>query len=201
MNQASFYQNSNLHEQMQHASSIRPLKNNFVRKISILFSLFLLMLALPCTAQNKAIDDIYNKFEGKNGVTTVNISSDMMKLVAQMDSNDVKAKDLFGQISGVKILTFDKAQPEDKVAFESMVKVLPLSDYKELMVVKEKNNNVRMLLKENQGKISEFLLLVTGGNEPVLISISGNINPKELGKLTRCMNMKGMEHLAKLNKK
>ena len=162
---------------------------------------FLLILSIPCKSQNKAIDDIFSKFDGKNGVTTVNITKDLMNLAAQMDSSDVKAKDLFGQISGIKILTLEKALPEDKVAFETMVKSLPLNDYKELMVVKEKDNNVRMLLKENQGKISEFLLLVTGGNDPVLISIVGNIDPKELGKLAGCMKMDGFEHLAKLNNK
>jgi hypothetical protein len=170
-----------------------------MKTISLYF--VLLVMAIPVKAQNKAIDDIFNKFEGKNGVTSVNVTKGLMNLASQMDSSDVKAKDLFAQIAGVKILAFDKAQPEDKVAFEAMVKALPLNDYKELMVVKEKDNNVRMLSKENQGKISEFLLLVTGGNDPVLISITGNIDPKELGKLSSSLKMDGMQYLAKLNKK
>ena len=168
---------------------------------TIALYIFLLFVVLPGKAQNKAIDDIFSKFEGKNGVTSVNISKDLMSMVAQMDSNDVKAKDLFAQIGAVKILAFEKATPDDKVAFENMVKALPLGDYKELMVVKDKDNNVRMLSKQNQGKISEFLLLVTGGNEPVLISITGNIDLKDLGKLSSCMKMEGFQHLAKLNKK
>lgn len=165
-------------------------------------SLFVLLviMSIPGNSQNKSIDDIFKKFDGKNGITTVNISKDLMNLAAQMDSADNKAKNLFAQISGLKILTFEKALPEDKAAFESMVKDLPLNDYKELMVVREKDQNVKMLLKENNGRITEFLLLVTGGNEPVLISIGGNIDPKELGKLAGCMKLNGMEHLAKLNK-
>ena len=158
-------------------------------------------MAIPGKAQSKAIADIFNKFEGRNGVTSVNINKDLMNLAAQMDSNDVKAKDLFAQIAGVKILAFEKAKPEDKVEFTAMIKNLQLDGYKELMVVKEKDNNVQMLSKENQGRITEFLLLVTGGNDPVLISISGNIDPKELGKLSSCMKMDGLQHLAKLNKK
>lgn len=168
---------------------------------TIAFYLVMLVFALPCAAQNKSIEDIFSKFEGKNGVTSVNISKDLMNMAAQMDSNDNKAKALFGQISGVKILAFEKATPDEKVSFENMVKALSLSDYKELMVVKEKENSVRMLSKENQGKISEFLLLVTGGNEPVLVSITGNIDPKELGKLSSYMKMDGFQHLAKLNHK
>lgn len=168
---------------------------------TILLYTLLFLLAIPGKAQNKAVDDIFNKFEGKDGVTSVNISKDLMSLAAQMDSNDVKAKDLIAQIAGVKILAFEKASSEDKATFESMVKTLQLTDYKEMMVVKEKNNSVKMLTKENQGKISEFLLLVTGGDEPVLISIVGSIDPKELGKLSSCMKMDGFQHFAKLSKK
>jgi hypothetical protein len=168
---------------------------------TITLYILLLMLAMPGKAQNKAIEDIFAKFEGKNGVTSVNISKDLMNLAAQMDSSQNKAKELFNQIGGVKILAFEKATPEDKVAFVNMVNALTLTDYKELMVIKEKDNRVRMLSKENKGKISEFLLLVTGGNDPVLISIVGNIDPKELGKLSSFMKMDGMQHLAKLNRK
>ena len=81
-----------------------------------------------------------------------------------------------------------------------MAKSLPLSNYKELMVVKENNQSIKMLLLEDQGKVSEFLLLVTGEKEPVLISIRGNIDPKELGKLSSGMHMKGFEYLAHLDK-
>ena len=152
-------------------------------------------------AQNKAVDDIFRKFDGKNGVTTVNISKDLLSLASLMDTNDFKAKELFSQITGLKVLTFENALSEDKVAFETMVKSLSLNDYKDLIVVKEKDQNVRMLIKEQEGRISEFLLLVTGGNDPVLNSIYGSIDPKQLGKLSTCVKMDGLEHLAKLNNK
>lgn len=172
------------------------MKTISLKTISIF--VFLIIMSIPGKSQSKAVDEIFKKFDGKNGVTTVNVSKDLMDLAAQMDSG--KSNGVFSQISGLKILTFEKALPEDKVAFENMVKALPLDEYKELMVVKEKDQNVKMLLKEKNGKISEFLLLVTGGNEPVLISIGGNIDPKELGKLAGSMKLNGFEHLAKLNK-
>jgi hypothetical protein len=159
------------------------------------------LISITGFGQNKDIDNIFNKFDGKNGVTSVNITKDMMNLVAQMDSSDFKAKDLLAQISRVRILAFENAVPEDKVSFETMVKSLPLKDYKELMVVKEKEMNVKMLSLESQGRIAEFLLLVTGGNHQALVSITGNIDPKQLGKLPEFMKMHGCEQLAKLGKK
>jgi hypothetical protein len=170
------------------------IKNLFIMK-TISIYLLLLVLGMRCTAQT-TIDDIFRKFDGKKGVTTVNFSKDMMKSMAKTDSNNVN---LFGRISGVKILTFENAQPEDKEAFAAMVKSLPLNDYKEFMVIKEKNNNVKILFKENKEKISEFLLLATGGDEPVLISIGGEIDPKELGNISGCLQ--GLGNFAKVNDK
>jgi hypothetical protein len=169
---------------------------------TLIIFLSFVLISITGFGQNKDIDNIFNKFEGKNGVTSVNITKDMMNLAAQMDSSDLKIKDLVSQISGIRILAFEgAATPEDKVSFDNMVKSLPINDYKELMVVKEKDMNVKMLSKESHGRIAEFLLLVTGGNHQAMVSIAGNIDPKLLGKLPECVKMHGCEQLAKLDKK
>jgi Domain of unknown function (DUF4252) len=170
-----------------------------MKTISIYF--FSILLSMPCIAQHKAIDNIFSNFDGKEGITTVNISKDLLNNASQLDTNNFKFRDLFSHISGLKVLAFEKASSEDKAAFETMVKSLPLNDYKELMAVKEANQNIKMLIKEQQGKISEFLLLVTGGNDPVMVSIIGDIDLKQLEKLSGSMKIDGLEHLAKLNNK
>ena len=57
MNRACFTKNTNLHEQNQHASSIRPLKNNFVRMKSTyyLITFFFVLFSFNSYAQNNAI--------------------------------------------------------------------------------------------------------------------------------------------------
>lgn len=167
---------------------------------TITLSAFMLAVSLAGFAQSKSLDDMFSKFENKNGVTSVNISKDMMEFVAQMDSMDSKSRNFLSKISQVKILVLNQASMDDKSSFNLMAKSLPLSDYKELMVVKENNQNIKMMLRENQGKVSEFLLLVTGDKEQVILSIRGNIDPKDLKKLSSRMHMKGFEYLAHLNK-
>jgi hypothetical protein len=166
----------------------------------ICFYFFLLMIAIPSRAQNKYIDDIFNKFEGREGVTTLNLSKDMLNLITHQDSSNTKEKDMMAQISGIKIIGFEKASSEDKAAFAQMVKGVPVNDYKPLMIVKDKDANVQMLLKENGGHVSEFLLLVTG-DESALVSISGNIERKELEKLSGMVKTGGLQHLAGMNVK
>ena len=57
------------------------------------------------------------------------------------------------------------------------------------MEVTEDDEVVRFLAKDaGNGKISD-LLLVVGGNDNALISISGIINPESIGKITKAMNI------------
>ena len=52
MNRACLIKNTNLHEQNQHASSIRPIKNNFVRMKKIVI-LFILMITFQTLSAQK----------------------------------------------------------------------------------------------------------------------------------------------------
>ena len=170
---------------------------------TVLYSVCFVFITIASFGQNKDIDNIFSKFDGKNGVVSVNVNKDMMNLASQFDSLNVQTKELLSQINKIRILAFEKATSQDKVAFENLAKSLSLTEYKELMAVKDKDMNVKMLLKETNNRIDEFLLVVTGGDHPALISITGNIDPKLLGQLRQIpgMNMKGMglEQLAKMH--
>ncbi len=167
--------------------------------ISIAF-IFLIMSTVSI-AQNKDVDYIFKKFEGKKGVTSVNISNFMIGLASLFASKDSSAKAILSQLRDFRILAFDEASNEDKESFNTMVKSLSLSGYKELMVVRDKENIVKMVIRENHGKISEFLLLATDTSNPVIIQINGNIDPKKLAELSACSGISGMQHLALINGK
>ena len=47
--------------------------------------------------------------------------------------------------------------------------------YKEMMTVKQSDQNVVILVKENGGRISELLLMVTGKDDNVLIQAKGDM--------------------------
>ncbi len=69
------------------------------------------------------------------------------------------------------------------------------------MVIKEKDQDVKFLINEKDGKIIELLLIAGGKDENVLISIKGNINLKNISKLSKSMNINGLEHLEEIDKK
>jgi hypothetical protein len=160
-----------------------------------------LLLSVSINAQQNAIDNIFQKFEGKEGITTVNISRDLLQMVSKIDSADKDLTSVFAMISQVRIIALNNATSEEKVSFKEMLKSVSVNDYKTLMSVREKNQDIKFLSKENNGKVSEFLLLISGDKNPALISITGNIDLSKLSRLSGKVNLQGFEHLAKLNHK
>jgi hypothetical protein len=75
---------------------------------------------------------------------------------------------------------------------------LPLNEYQELMVIKEKGQDFKFLIREKDGIISELLMVAGGNSNNALISIRGNIDLNTISKLSRSMNIDGLDALQKI---
>lgn len=159
----------------------------------------LMIFALSAFGQKSAVDKVFDKYSGKEGYTTVYISSFMFNLMSSIDSDDPdfdEFKKATAGISSIKILTQDGGNSE---AFgEELIAMLPRSEYKEMMVVKDQDEEVLFLAREEGGKITEFLLIVSGGGEDALIAIQGDIDMESISKIASGLDMPGLENLEDL---
>ncbi len=156
----------------------------------------LVLFGVAVSGQKSAVDKVFDKYAGKEGYTTVYISSFMFNLLNSLDVDDPEYDEFKKATSGInsiKILTQDGGGSE---AFgKELLDMLPRSEYKEMMKVKDQEEEVLFLAKEAGGKISEFLLIVSGGSEDVLIAITGDIDMESLSKIASGLDMPGMENL------
>jgi hypothetical protein len=107
------------------------------------------------------------------------------------------------KLNSIRILTTDDdpTTPAPVDLYQEIMKILPSNVYKEIMVVKDKDSNVRFYAREVNGKIAELLLVVGGkdGKGSALISIQGDdIDMKNISKLGNAMHVEGMENLEKM---
>jgi hypothetical protein len=168
----------------------------------ILVALALIMSSFLVNAQNSAVDQLFAKYADKDGFTTVSISKAMFSLFA----SESESKDEFNQavrgLESIRILAPDSSTAvKMKLNFyNDIIKSLPIAQYEELMSVKEKDQVFKMLIRKKGNIITEFLM-IGGGNENLLISITGNIDLKSISKLSKAMDIEGMDELDKVNKK
>jgi len=175
-------------------------KNKTMRKIVWFFALFCISAAI--NAQTVA-DKIFDKYSGTEGFTTVYITKymfDLFKGAAENAREDEDMSKVLSNLTSIKILAADDdpATPLTVNLYHEVMKELPVNLYKELMVIREKDQDVRFMVREDKGKIVELLMLVGGKDESVLICIQGIIDMKTIGKLANGMNIEGMENLEKI---
>lgn len=164
----------------------------------------LLMVSLGAMSQS-IIDKMFDKYSGTEGYTSVYISKYMFDMFRNNNA-DAKTQEDLGQIMSklncIKILATDDdpSTPVPVNLYQEVMKVLPPSTYKEIMVIKDKDQDVKFYAREVKGKVAELLMIVGGKDQNVLISIQGDIDMKNISKLANSLNVEGMENLEKMKK-
>ena len=101
-------------------------------------------------SQNSPVDKLFEKYANKDGFTTISISKYMFSLFAK---KNVETKDNFGKVTNglesIQILTVDDSVLNSTINFyKEIAKELPLEQYKELMSVKEKDQDLKQSLQD-----------------------------------------------------
>ncbi|RIJ46605.1 DUF4252 domain-containing protein [Maribellus luteus] len=151
-----------------------------------------LILPLAVFAQKDPVDKLFSKYANQKGFTTVNISGKLLGFAAQIDTGDETTKDLLSGLKGIRVLSVEDDELNKKIDFYKELEAdgfFKNNDFEVLMEVTEENEVVRFLARDaGNGKISD-LLLVVGGDDNALISISGIIDPENIGKITKAVNI------------
>ena len=177
-----------------------------MKKLSILITLIALALLPQMTNAQTAIDNLYSKYAGKAGFTSINISPAMFRLLSGVNIKDSsektqKAMDAIKRLKGLKMLIYE---PKDSTKVEAFYKVIkrtiPMDKYTELMSVDSQDGKVKFLANQTKdGKIKELLMIVDGSHSTMIMSLTGLIDMKTISQISKSLNMKGMSDLQKLS--
>ena len=166
-----------------------------------IITLVILLLVGTSYGQEDAITKYFNQYRDDDRFTMVSINKKMFELIANVAEEDVdnEVLEMISEMDGLKILTTEE---DPRKYYDEAIAKLNTKEYEELMTVRDKEQNIRFMVKDsNSGKIvDELLLLVGGDDEFVFISFVGKIYLKKIGKLAKSMDIDGIEHLEKLDK-
>ncbi len=153
-----------------------------MKRITVLLAVALLPLGL--IAQSSALDKLFSKYKGQEGVTTVMISPELFRMIDGLEIDEVEDAGFpLDKVSSVKILTIEDEEAFPGVNFYKEVKdELDVDDFAEVMTVEDGGETVRIWMKVEKRQMSEFLLIV-GGDDNVLIHITGNFNMDDMEEL------------------
>lgn len=176
-----------------------------------------LVIAIALISVGSYGQSIFSKYEDNPEVAFVSISPKLFSMLATMgaDSSDPETKEFLTMVNTLNnfkvITTSNTAIAQDISGWVG--KHLKSSNFEELMRVREGNSHVKFYVKEGKddNHVKELLMFVTGldkadvninGNkiETVLLSLSGDIDLRQIGKLTDKMDLPGGKQLKKAGK-
>lgn len=166
-----------------------------IRTKATLIILALIMMPLPVLAQGSTVDQLFEKYSGREGYTSVYISRHMFRLFASIEPGNKDFEEVFGRLTGIRILASEQKPADGVNFFNEIMAGLPAGEYEELMVVRERDQDFKFLIKEQDGLISELLMVAGGATNNALISIQGNIDLNTISRLSQSMKIEGLEAL------
>ena len=151
----------------------------------------------------------FDKFEDIDGVTSVIVTQKAFSLMSTIGAeSDDEYMNLIKNINSLRVFATESAKVAAEMSAEAN-NYLKSANLEELMRINDDGNNVKIYIKEGSSEdyVKELFMLVKGTNmneneksETVIISLLGNIDLKQIAKLTEKMNLPGGEHLEKAAK-
>lgn len=188
-----------------------------MKKVTVIIALIL----APMLA---GAQSIFDKFEDNKEVASVIINQKMFSMIASLDidmddAEDQQFMEMVKRITGLKVFTTG----DERVSGEMQAtvdKYLKSSDLDELMRIKDGGQTVKFYVKEgkDENHVKELLMFVTGLKEmtqgqditingkkrefeTVLLTLTGDIDLRQISKLTKQMDIPAGEQLEKAGKK
>ncbi len=163
----------------------------------------MMMAASVAVQAQDAVSKFFSKYQNDESFSQVNISSKMFSLMANLDvenPEDKEVVDMISKIKGLRILAKEEAR-NSRELYKEALGMIPTKEFEELMTVRDKDKDMKFFIKESGGKISE-LIMITGGNEEFMVlSLFGEIDLKQVSKISKKMNIEGLENLENVKEK
>jgi len=154
-------------------------------------------------AQDKdAISRFFAEYAEDEDFTVVTVTKRMFALFANIDRDDPKEKeamDAISKIDGLRVLALEDDSIRAPQLYKEAKTKIPLKEYDELMTIRHDGMDLRFVIKESEGIISELLMIGGGKEDFFIMSLVGDIDLNQISKLSGAMNIDGFENLELLD--
>lgn len=138
------------------------------------------LFSVAATAQN-SFDNIYQKYRGKSGFTSMSMGNELLRFAAAMDPEDEELQDLPNKIRGLRLLVSDKASQNFT---DDINDAIEAGGYLNIMEVVDGDDVVKFYAKPGASEYCSFAMHVySDDGEQVILTIEGDLTTSDLAKL------------------
>ncbi len=180
-----------------------PILNDMNMK-KIIITLICLLAFTGVQAQDDAIVRFFSKYMEDDRFSRVYISPKMMQMAGgfmksnadgQTKKDEKDMGELISKVRGIRILTADKV--DGLPLYKEAMGTLTRNKYEDLMDVQDKSSSVKFMVREEDGRVKELLMITGSGDSFTLLSMLGDFTYQDLNILAENTNMPGMKEYEK----
>lgn len=189
-------------------------------KISSVSKKLVIAMAIIIAPMMSFGQGLFDKFESDESVTSFVINQKMFSMLASIDVNlddpeDQAFMNMAKKITGLKVYTTGNEKTSAEMN-STVEKYLGSSSLEELMRMKDGDQTVKFYIKQgkDENHVKELLMIINGLKEmsknqdiningkkrefeTVLLSLTGDIDLRQISKMTQKMNVPGGKQLEK----
>lgn len=169
----------------------------------VIIFIFVGFFAVNLQAQSNAISKHFSKFQRDTSFTKVTVTSRMFSLFTEIDAEDEDEEEILAamaKLKGIKALVKNNSDNSKNLYFDAVETIDKDGGYEELMTVEDAGENVQFMIRDDGDKISELLMIIGGNENFMVMTLYGEIDLNSIAKLSRVLNIKGMEAFQALEK-
>lgn len=169
-----------------------------MKKILFIFALFFSFVST--SAQKDKLDQLFEKYQETEGVTSIKIAKPMFNMLNKLNINDSELdqiKPLLSKINGLKILIVEKPETPTTPGTDNQKKLgifnslqadisnsIKNMKYEELITVNSKDNKIKFLSSDaTNGILDDLLLSINSEGNTVLMMLDGKISMDDVNNL------------------
>jgi hypothetical protein len=133
----------------------------------------------------RSVDDLFKKYSGNDGYVTITVNGDLLRLAELFDDDrDSEGhKNWPAEITQIRILAQENENRVGENFYHMVISEISRDNYEEFMKVKEKDQDLVMLVRSEGRNFKEFLM-VAGGEDNLIIQIKGNLKMKDAKRIS-----------------
>jgi len=148
-----------------------------------------LVLTLPflLQAQTVSINEFYRKYKNINEENVhVSLPGWIVKLGASIAKTQVEedmekqAIDLAKKIKKLRVLTFEESNPVAPKDLERLIKKVRRENFEDLILVREKDTKVNLMIREKRDIVKNLLILVSEDDSFTMVSMKTKFKYDEI---------------------
>ena len=144
---------------------------------------YLILFALMfSTGLAQAQEDLFKKYAGQDGVSTVYISKTMFEMIPIVESIGLNLVNMKGKISSIQMLSTERPSLAKQMLQESS-KMLS-KHHEELMRITEGPKKTTFYIKKKGETIQELLMISDANDSFSLVLLTGEFTLKEIQEIT-----------------